>query len=46
MYIPGFTKIASGIHKLIGWAVSETHSQHGDRISLLQESRLKIKVVL
>jgi hypothetical protein len=31
MYIPNFTKIGSGIRKLIG----RTHRQDGDRISLL-----------
>jgi hypothetical protein len=37
IYIPSFIKIGSGIQKLI-W---EKHRQHGNRISLLQESRLK-----
>jgi hypothetical protein len=35
-YIPSFIRIGSGIQKLIGGGEdSETHRQHGDRISLL-----------
>jgi hypothetical protein len=34
MYISSFIKIGSGIQKLIG-GDSQTHRQHGDRISLL-----------
>jgi hypothetical protein len=34
IYIPSFIKIGSGIQKLIG-GDSQTHRQHGDRISLL-----------
>jgi hypothetical protein len=34
-------KIVSGIRKLIGGGNSQAHRQHGDRISLLYESRLK-----
>jgi hypothetical protein len=37
IYISSFIKIGSGIQKLMG----REHRQHGDRISLLQESRLK-----
>jgi hypothetical protein len=40
IYIPSFIKIGSGIQKLIA-RDSQTHRQHEDRISLLQESRLK-----
>jgi hypothetical protein len=39
IYIQSFIKIGSGIRKLI----RGIHRQHGDRISLLQESRLKMK---
>jgi hypothetical protein len=35
IYIPNFIKIGSGIRKLMG---VHKHRQHGDRISLLQES--------
>jgi hypothetical protein len=38
IYIPSFVKIVSGIRKLI----VRIRRQHGDRISLLQESRLII----
>jgi hypothetical protein len=34
IYIPSFTKIGSGIQKLL-WGVLFTDTQHGDRISLL-----------
>jgi hypothetical protein len=34
IYIPSFVKIGLGIQKLIG-RDSQTHRQHGDRISLL-----------
>jgi hypothetical protein len=35
IYIPSFIKIGSGIQKLMGGGDTETHRQHGDRISLL-----------
>jgi hypothetical protein len=43
--IPNFIKIGSGIQKLVGGG-TQTHRQHGDRISLFlffqnKESRLK-----
>jgi hypothetical protein len=34
IYIPSFIKIGSGIQKFIG-GDTQTHRQHGDRISLL-----------
>jgi hypothetical protein len=34
IYIPSFVKIGSGIEKLIR-GDTQTHMQHGDRISLL-----------
>jgi hypothetical protein len=34
IYIPNFVKIGSGIRKLIE-GVSQTHWQHGDRVTLL-----------
>jgi hypothetical protein len=34
IYIPSFTKIGSGFQELIG-GNTQTHRQHGDRISLL-----------
>jgi hypothetical protein len=48
MQIPSFIKIGSGIQKLI-WRDTQTHRQHGDRISLLlffqnKESMLKIYI--
>jgi hypothetical protein len=36
IYIPSFIKIGSGNKKLIG-EDSQTHRQHGDRISLLRK---------
>jgi hypothetical protein len=33
--IPGFLKIGSGIRKLMEGESTQTHRQHGDRISLL-----------
>jgi hypothetical protein len=50
IYIPSFIKIGSGIRKLFGWD-TQTHRQHGDRISLLlffrnKESRLKTQISL
>jgi hypothetical protein len=41
IYVPSFVNTGSGIHKLVG-EDTETHRQHGDRISLLYESRLKV----
>jgi hypothetical protein len=41
MHVPSFIKIVSGIQKLISWD-TQAYKHHGDRISLLQESRLKI----
>jgi hypothetical protein len=41
IYVPSFIKIGSGIQKLIR-EDTQTHRQDGDRISLLQESRLKM----
>jgi hypothetical protein len=38
IYVADFIKIGSGIKKLIG----RIHRQHGDRISLFYESRLKM----
>jgi hypothetical protein len=35
IYIPSFVKIGYGIRTLMGRGDSETHRQHGDRISLL-----------
>jgi hypothetical protein len=35
IYIPSFIKIGSGIRKLMWGGDSQTHRQHGDRISLL-----------
>jgi hypothetical protein len=40
IYIPSFIKIGSGIQKLIG-GDTQTHRQHGDRISLLSFFFLK-----
>jgi hypothetical protein len=43
-YIPNFIKICSGIQKLIGGGGGiHRHREHGDRISLFQENRRKIK---
>jgi hypothetical protein len=39
--IPSFIKIDSGIQKFID-GYTQTHRQHGDRISILKESRLKM----
>jgi hypothetical protein len=39
IYIPSFIKIGSGIRNLMR-VNSQTHRQDGDRISVLQESRL------
>jgi hypothetical protein len=40
IYIPSFIKIGSGIQKfMVGGGYTHTHRQHGDRISLLQESK-------
>jgi hypothetical protein len=39
IYIPSFIKIGSGIQMLM-LGDTQTHRQHGDRISLLQESKL------
>jgi hypothetical protein len=33
IYIPSFVKIGSGIQKLMGGGDSQTHRQHGDRMS-------------
>jgi hypothetical protein len=35
IYISRFIEIGSGIQKLMGGGDSQTHRQHGDRISLL-----------
>jgi hypothetical protein len=43
--IPSFIKIGSGIQKLVRGNL-QTHRQHGDLISLLQESRLKKNTIL
>jgi hypothetical protein len=44
IYIPSFMKIGSGNQKLIGGrGVVQTHRQLGNRVSLLEESRLEIK---
>jgi hypothetical protein len=40
MYIPSFIKIDSGIQKLTR-GHSQTHRQHGDRISLLSFFKLR-----
>jgi hypothetical protein len=40
IYIPSFIKIGSGIHKLIR-EDTQTHGQHGDRISLLSFFKLR-----
>jgi hypothetical protein len=50
IYIPSFIEIGSGIQKLIG-GDSQTHRQHGDRISLLSfveniKNRLKHLIIL
>jgi hypothetical protein len=50
IYIPSFIKTGSGIQTLIG-GDTQTHRQHGDRISLLlvfqnKESGIKIKACL
>jgi hypothetical protein len=45
IYIPSFIKIVSGVQKLIG-GNSQTHRQHGDRISLLsffQNKEIRLK---
>jgi hypothetical protein len=44
IYIPSFIKIGSGIQKVTGGGYTETQTE--DCISLLQGSRLKIKVNL
>jgi hypothetical protein len=35
IYIPSFIKIGSGIQKLIVGGHTDTHKQHGGRVSLL-----------
>jgi hypothetical protein len=47
-YIPSFIKIGSGIQKLMGEGGFtdrdiQTHRYHGDRISVLWESRLNTR---
>jgi hypothetical protein len=46
LYIPSFSKIVSGIQKLMDEGDTQTHREHGDCISLLlffnnKETRLK-----
>jgi hypothetical protein len=45
IYIPGVIKFGSVIQKLIS-ADSQPHRQHGNRIGLLEESRVKSHNIL
>jgi hypothetical protein len=45
IYVPSFTKIGLDIQKLLGAGYSQTYKQDGDRISILQESRLKTEQI-